>query len=446
MAWYDLIAPALGAYAAYKGADDNKTATTSNAPWSGIQPYLVGSGTVPGYLTSNPVPTQQWQNWLADASSGAEGSWLRQPPSMFDQGYGAGTYTAGQPMTGTSGGTGGSVESEIASLAAQLLSSDLGKSLLTSASDLVTPLVDKAFGITPTGVPAPVVDAMAPSATTAPYIPYGETPMLPIGASPLLETNAGIPLDAFGQDMAGWGTEWGPGATTAATVAAGGIAPGTLTGSMAEGLLGQFGTSAAAPGLAGAASMLGPLGMVGIGLMMNELFPSTEAVTYGPDGRIIGNDASRARFDPLYQQLRPYLPEGENITLTWNPDDGQWGYSSQSMANPSGGILNLLNDISAGNDQIYFMGTKNYASPEELLAGIQQNNQPRTAGDVLNRIIGGFGGGDLSGIDFAAKRAERDRLTNMQNSYEDLRAGLPVNWIRPTSQYDEPLIGGVNRG
>lgn len=180
--------------------------------------------------------------------------------------------------------------------------------------------------------------------------------------------------------------------------------------------------------------------------MMNELFPSTEAVTYGPDGRIIGNDASRARFDPLYQQLRPYLPEGENITLTWNPDDGQWGYSSQSMANPSGGILNLLNDISAGNDQIYFMGTKNYASPEELLAGIQQNNQPRTAGDVLNRIIGGFGGGDLSGIDFAAKRAERDRLTNMQNSYEDLRAGLPVNWIRPTSQYDEPLIGGVNRG
>lgn len=81
------------------GGGDKKqeqgTQTVSNAPWSGIQPYLTGSGQLPSYLTAMPDMYLPWLQW---AQGSGEGTNLDAPPPMMWD------YIRAQQGIGTPGG------------------------------------------------------------------------------------------------------------------------------------------------------------------------------------------------------------------------------------------------------------------------------------------------------------------------------------------------------
>lgn len=91
----DLIGLAAGAVAGGIGADSNATATTTNAPWSGLQPYLTGDNTTkaPAWASARPGVSGAWTKWNDRLSTGALGSWMQPSPSMFTSGNGMGYNT-----------------------------------------------------------------------------------------------------------------------------------------------------------------------------------------------------------------------------------------------------------------------------------------------------------------------------------------------------------------
>lgn len=81
---------------------------SSTTPWKGYQPYLVGEGPIPSWLTQG-APTGLTDAMAADMAAraaGAEGSWLKAPPINF--GGGGPGVPGGGPFVGSNVGGGGS--------------------------------------------------------------------------------------------------------------------------------------------------------------------------------------------------------------------------------------------------------------------------------------------------------------------------------------------------
>ena len=63
-----------------RGQTQSTQQQVSNAPWSGIQPYLTGGGQLPSYLTAMPDMYLPWLQW---AQGSGEGTNLNAPPPMM---------------------------------------------------------------------------------------------------------------------------------------------------------------------------------------------------------------------------------------------------------------------------------------------------------------------------------------------------------------------------
>jgi hypothetical protein len=74
-----------------KSQTSKETQTTNNAPWSGLQPYLTGTGPVPSYLTRTPEVSDDWLARLQALGSGqlpsggGSGSVQGATPTMIDK-------------------------------------------------------------------------------------------------------------------------------------------------------------------------------------------------------------------------------------------------------------------------------------------------------------------------------------------------------------------------
>jgi len=95
---FEALAPIIGSVAGglFGGSSDTE-ATTTSSPWGGIQPYLIGEGAVPSYLTQQPQVSDVYNSWADRLRSGAPNSWMQAPPPMWQ---GAGGEASWNPYAG----------------------------------------------------------------------------------------------------------------------------------------------------------------------------------------------------------------------------------------------------------------------------------------------------------------------------------------------------------
>jgi hypothetical protein len=65
------------------GKSAQQQQTTETVPWEEAQPYLIGDGLIPSYLTQMPRLNSAWLQWAQNAGTGADYR-SAPPPMMYD--------------------------------------------------------------------------------------------------------------------------------------------------------------------------------------------------------------------------------------------------------------------------------------------------------------------------------------------------------------------------